>query len=119
MRVFISREFRINLASLSRLFAASTDRQFEFDKRSQLLIRTHNETLFRRRDARRQSRLFAPYQRLRAQPKSQRRLLKLQAITVTHSISRSSPTDVFQNSNKYPRRASVRVSLASASVPEP
>jgi hypothetical protein len=32
------------------------------------------------------------------QPKSQRRLLKLQAITVTHSISRSSPTDVFQNS---------------------
>jgi hypothetical protein len=49
-------------------------------------------------------------QRLRAQPKSQLRLLKLQAITVTHSISRSSPMDVFQNSNKYPRRASVLVS---------
>jgi hypothetical protein len=45
MLVFISGEFRKNLASLSRLFAASTDRRFEFQKRGQLLIRTHNETL--------------------------------------------------------------------------
>src|SRR5438477_11563316 len=36
-----------------------------------------------------------------------------------HSISRSSPTDVFQNSNKCLRRASTPVSLASASEPEP
>jgi hypothetical protein len=45
MRVFISVEFRKNLASLSRLFAASTDRRFEFNKRSQLFIGTHHETL--------------------------------------------------------------------------
>ena len=45
--------------------------------------------------------------------------VKSQAITVSHSLSRSSPTGVFQNSNKYPRRASVLVSPASASVPEP
>ena len=75
---------------------------------------------FRRRDASRQSRFFAPRnQRLRAQTKSQQRLLKLQAITVTRSISRSSPTDVFQSSNKYLRHASVPISPASASVPEP
>jgi hypothetical protein len=37
MRVFMSGEFLKNLASLSR--------QFEFNKRSQLFIRTHNETL--------------------------------------------------------------------------
>ena len=36
MRVSISREFRTNLASLSRQFAASADRGFKFDKRGQL-----------------------------------------------------------------------------------
>jgi hypothetical protein len=45
VHVFISREFRKNLHSLSRLFAARTDRQFQFDKRSQLLIRARNETV--------------------------------------------------------------------------
>jgi hypothetical protein len=45
MLVFISREFRKNLASLSRLFAASADRRFQFQKRRQLFIHTHNETL--------------------------------------------------------------------------
>jgi hypothetical protein len=32
-----------NLASLSSLFAASVNRRFQFQKRSQLFIRTHNE----------------------------------------------------------------------------
>ena len=44
---------------------------------------------------------------------------KLRAITATHSISHSSPTDVFRSSNKYLRRASVPVWPATASVPEP
>ena len=35
------------------------NRCFEFQKRSQLIIRMHNVTLFRRRDARQQQRLFA------------------------------------------------------------
>ena len=117
MRVFISREFRKNLVSLSRLFAASTNRRFKFEKSDQLLICTYNEAL--PVVAMSVGKPDRSNQRLRAQPKSQRRLLKSQAITVTHSISRSSPTDVFQNSNKYPRRAWVLVSLASASVPEP
>jgi len=43
VHVFISQEFRKNLHSLSRLFAARTDRQFQFDKRRQLFIRPHNE----------------------------------------------------------------------------
>jgi hypothetical protein len=34
-----------NYASLSRQFAASADRRFEFHKRGQLFIRVHNETL--------------------------------------------------------------------------
>jgi hypothetical protein len=38
-------EFRENLASLSRLFAAGANRQFEFQKRSQLIIRVHDEPL--------------------------------------------------------------------------
>jgi hypothetical protein len=102
-------EFQENLRCLSTLFAAGTNRGFKFEKSGQLLIRT-----------RWQARSFAPQnQRLRPQPKSQRRLLKLQTITVTRSISRNSPTVVFQNSNKYLRRESVPVSLASASVPEP
>src|SRR5258705_8059982 len=45
MRVFIFSEFRKNLASLSRLFAASTNRRFEFEKSRQLFIRVHNETV--------------------------------------------------------------------------
>ena len=77
------------------------------------------ENAFRRRDASRQSRFFAPRNPIETQTKPQQRLLKLQAITVTRSISRSSPTDVFQSSNKYLRHASVPVSPASASVPEP
>jgi len=44
MLVFISGEFRKNLTSLSRLFAA--DRRFQFQKRSQLVIRVNNEALF-------------------------------------------------------------------------
>jgi hypothetical protein len=38
-------EFGKNAASLSKQFAASANRQFEFEKRSQLFIRPHNETL--------------------------------------------------------------------------
>src|SRR5436190_13239281 len=34
-----------NLACLARQFAASADRRFEFQKRSHLFIRVHNETL--------------------------------------------------------------------------
>jgi len=34
-----------NLARLSRQLIASADRRFKFHKRSQLFIRTHNETL--------------------------------------------------------------------------
>jgi len=34
-----------NLACLSRQFTASANRQIEFDKRSQLFIGLHNETL--------------------------------------------------------------------------
>jgi hypothetical protein len=41
----MSGESRINLVSLSRLFAATANRRFDFDKRGQLLISTHNETL--------------------------------------------------------------------------
>jgi hypothetical protein len=45
MLVFISGEFRKNLASLSRQFAASANRRFEFRKSSQLFFCVHNETL--------------------------------------------------------------------------
>jgi hypothetical protein len=38
-------EFGKNLASLSNQFAASADRSFESQKRGQLFIRVHNETL--------------------------------------------------------------------------
>ena len=38
-------EFGKNLANLSNQFAASANRRFKFHKRSQLFIRTHNETL--------------------------------------------------------------------------
>jgi hypothetical protein len=34
-----------NYASLSKQFAASADHRFEFQKRSQLFVSTHNETL--------------------------------------------------------------------------
>jgi hypothetical protein len=34
-----------NLASLSRQFAASSNRRLQFHKRSQLFIRVHNEPL--------------------------------------------------------------------------
>jgi hypothetical protein len=34
-----------NLASVSRKITASTDRRFEFNKRSQLFIRARNKTL--------------------------------------------------------------------------
>lgn len=43
VRVFISGEFRKNLATLSRLFAANANHRFESQKRSQLFIRVHNE----------------------------------------------------------------------------
>jgi hypothetical protein len=38
-------EFGGNLSSLSRLFAASADRRFQFQKSRQLFIGMHNETL--------------------------------------------------------------------------
>ena len=38
-------EFGKNLANLSKQFAVSADRRFEFQKRRQLFIRSHNETL--------------------------------------------------------------------------
>jgi hypothetical protein len=38
-------EFGKNLASLSNQFAASANRRFEFNKRAQLFIRSHNKTL--------------------------------------------------------------------------
>jgi hypothetical protein len=37
-------EFRKKPANLSRRFAARANRRFEVQKRSQLFIRTHNET---------------------------------------------------------------------------
>jgi hypothetical protein len=45
MGVFAFGEFGRNLASLSRQFAASANRRFKFNKRRQLFLRTHNETL--------------------------------------------------------------------------
>jgi hypothetical protein len=45
MGLFVFGEFGRNLASLSRQFAPSADRRFEFQKRSHLFIRVHNETL--------------------------------------------------------------------------
>jgi hypothetical protein len=45
MLVFISGEVQKTLASLSRQFAASADRGFEFPKRRQQFLRVHNETL--------------------------------------------------------------------------
>jgi hypothetical protein len=45
MLVFIAGEFRKNLASLARQFAASAGRRFEFQKSCQLFIGMHNETL--------------------------------------------------------------------------
>ena len=45
MLVFIAVQFRKNLASLSRQFSAGADHRFQFDKRGQLFIRTHNESL--------------------------------------------------------------------------
>jgi hypothetical protein len=56
----IKARFIRSARSASSTIAASANRRFEFEKRSQLFIRTHNETLFRCRDARLQSRLFAP-----------------------------------------------------------
>jgi hypothetical protein len=44
MGVFVFGEFGRNLASLSRQFAASANRRFEFQKRRQQFIRVHNET---------------------------------------------------------------------------
>jgi hypothetical protein len=38
-------EFGKNAANLSNQFAASANRRFEFHKRRQFLIRTHNEML--------------------------------------------------------------------------
>jgi hypothetical protein len=58
MLVFISGEFRKNLVSLSRQFAASAKRRFEFHKRRQPFIRMHNKPLFVAPDARLQSRSF-------------------------------------------------------------
>jgi len=52
-------EFRENLASLSRLFAASANRRFKFYKRSKLVVGMHNETLCVAMRVRLQSRLFA------------------------------------------------------------
>ena len=45
MPVFLTKEFQKNLASLSRLFAARANRRYQFNKRSQLLIRAHNGTV--------------------------------------------------------------------------
>jgi hypothetical protein len=45
MIVFISGEFRKNLASLSRQFAASMNRRFEFSQRRQFFVRMYNVTL--------------------------------------------------------------------------
>jgi hypothetical protein len=42
---FSDAEFGKNLANLSNQFAASANRRFEFQKRAQLFICTHNETL--------------------------------------------------------------------------
>ena len=62
-------EFVKNLVNPSRQFATSTNRRFQFQKRSQLFIRAHNETAFRRRDVRLQSRSFARWnQSLRHSP---------------------------------------------------
>jgi hypothetical protein len=66
-------EFGKNLANLSNQFASSANHRFEFQKRTQLFVRTHNETAFRRRDARQQSRSFVlGNQRLRRNPSSNR-----------------------------------------------
>ena len=71
------REFRTNLASLSRLFAPSAGRRFQFQKRNQLFSGAHNE-LLSRRDARLRSRRFVPRNpRLRYSPNSNRALLSL------------------------------------------
>jgi hypothetical protein len=40
-----SSEIQVDLASLSRQFAASTNRKLKFQKRHQLFIRVHNEAL--------------------------------------------------------------------------
>jgi hypothetical protein len=53
-------EFRKNLVRLSRQFSASANRRFKFQERCQLLIGVHNKNALLRRDARRQSRSFAP-----------------------------------------------------------
>jgi len=45
MGVFVFGEFGRNLACLSRQLAASANHRFEFQKRRQLFIRTHNVTL--------------------------------------------------------------------------
>jgi len=42
---FSDAQFAKCLACLSRQFAASADRRFNFQKRRQFLIRVHNETL--------------------------------------------------------------------------
>jgi hypothetical protein len=43
--LFDAAEFGKKLACLSSKLAASADRRLEFQKRSQLFIRSHNETL--------------------------------------------------------------------------
>src|SRR5467141_3154578 len=45
--IFVSGEFRKNLASLSRQFAASANHRLEFDQRSQRSISSHNENACR------------------------------------------------------------------------
>jgi hypothetical protein len=42
---FSQRDFAKNLTGLSSTISASAHRQFEFHKRRQFFIRTHNETL--------------------------------------------------------------------------
>jgi hypothetical protein len=56
---FSDAEFGKIMVGLSRQFAASASRRFQFQKRSQDFIRTHNETLSIVAMCVQQSRLFA------------------------------------------------------------
>jgi hypothetical protein len=70
-----------NRASLSRQFAAAVNRRFEFQKRSQLFLRTHDVTLSVATMCVWKSRSFARWnQSLRRSPNSKPALLRWSAI---------------------------------------
>jgi hypothetical protein len=82
-----------NLANLSNQFAASADRQFEFQKRRQLFIRSHNETLPIAARCASAIQIVRPLESIAdTQPQLQPALLRLSAMISQYFILTDAPT---------------------------